>query len=282
MLKKILVPLDASLDTNQGEELALEIATTRAKGNKEPARLLGICIVDTDYLPTGRFASLVPRDKILAEAQEKAEQIVEFFRGEMKKAKYPMDLLQTKIVVGSPFKEIIHNSVFCDLIVMGRRCSFPPLEHDYETLVHLYHRSSRPVVIAGEAPHNVSRVVMAMDGTAPASRMMYAYATLNPFPGATVKLVYSEQEREAYHLGDFFQQVADFLTSYGIKVETSGIEGPLSGHLPDLVKKEHADLLAMGIHAEQFLDKFRETLRLGDFPLQQVIQDSSAALFTVH
>lgn len=282
MLKKILVPLDASLDTNQGEELALEIATNRARGSGGPASLLGVCIVDTDFLPSGRFASLVPRDKILAEAQEKAAEIVEFFRAELKTAKYPADLVETKIVVGSPFKEIIHHSVFCDLIVMGRRCSFPPLEHDYETLVHLYHRSSRPVVIAGEAPHKVSRVVMAMDGTAPASRMMYAYATLNPFPGAAVKLVFSEQEREAYHLGDFFQQAANFLTSYGVNVEVHPIEGALSGHLPEMVKRENADLLAMGIHAEQFLDKFRETLRLGDFPLQQVIQDSSAALFTVH
>lgn len=278
MLRKILVPLDAS----ENAAIATRIAAEMAAARENHAGLLGLSIVDTDYLPSGRFASLVPREKILAEAERKAEEILENFRAQAKQLDFRPEMVETRSVTGSPFREIIRHSVFCDVIVVGRQCAFPPLEHDYETLAHLYHHASRPVVVTGESHQTVTKVVMAMDGTAPASRMMYAYAHLNPFPAAPVKVIYSAKEKSTHHLEEFFEGVVDFLESYGLKATVEGLDGDLMNHLPAVMKSEQAHLLAMGIPAEHFIDRFRETLRVGGYPIQKLIQETKAALFTVH
>ncbi len=282
MLKRILVPLDSSEFTPAAVKLAAEMALAGQKKAQEAVTIVGLALVDTDQLPTGRFASLVPREKVLKEAEKQAQELTAAFRTLAATRGMPARRIEASWVAGSPFREIIRHGVFSDIIVMTRQCSFPPANQAYDTLNNLYHWASRPVVICGDTYRPVKRVVMAMDGTAPASRMMYAYAHLNPFPKAKLRVVYSEEEESAYNLKGFFKNVQAYLKTYRLKAELMGVSGNFQTALSEVVREEKAGMLAMGIPVEHFMDKFRERLNFQEHPVQKMIGDTGASLFTVH
>ena len=165
MLKRILVVLSASDFTPPTVRMAAEMANVETEVEHERVTLVGLSVVDTDLMPSGRFSSLVPREEILAEAQAKAEKVITEFLALTKSLGVRENLIETSCVSGSPFREVIRKGVFCDLIVMGRKSSFPPVYHDYETLPNLFHRASRPVIIVGDTHRPLERVILAMDGT---------------------------------------------------------------------------------------------------------------------
>ena len=284
MLKRILVALSASEFTPPAIRMAAEMADVETEVEHERVTLVGLSVVDTDLMPSGRFSSLVPREEILAEAQTKAEELIAEFRALTKTLGVRENLIETACVTGSPFREIIHRGVFCDLIVMGRKSSFPPVYHDYETLPNLFHRASRPVVIVGDTHRPVERVILAMDGTAPSSRVMYHYVHLNPFPKANLQVIYSKVEEEQYHLTEYFRNVESYLKSFHLKVEMKRVDGEIRDEISGVVEKENAQVIAMGIHAEHFLDRFREALHINlrEDTIQKMLRTTSACLFTVH
>ena len=284
MLKRILVALSASEFTPAAIRMAAEMADVETEVEHERVTLVGLSMVDTDLMPSGRFSSLVPREEILAEAQVKAEEVITEFRALAKTLGVRENLIETICVSGSPFREIIRKGVFCDLIVMGRKSSFPPVYHDYETLPNLFHRASRPVLIVGDTHRPVERVILAMDGTAPSSRVMYHYVHLNPFPKAQLQVIYSKVEEEQYRLTEFFRNVESYLKSFHLKVEMKRVDGEIRDEIGGVVEKENAQVIAMGIHAEHFLDRFREALHINlrEDTIQKMLRTTSACLFTVH
>jgi nucleotide-binding universal stress UspA family protein len=282
MLKRILVPLDSSELTPRAMVLAIEIAKGVEREGREPVTLVGLSVADTDQIPAGRFASMVRREDLLEEARNKAEGLTTHFRQIAVAQGIPEARVETRSVAGSPFREIIQEGVFCDVIVMAPRCSFPPVHHDYDTMAQLYHHSSRPIVISGRTEKPVEKVVMAMNGTAPASRMMYAYAHLNPFPKAKVTVAYSREEEEQYGLSGFFKSVEAYLKTYHQDVKMVGVSGPFAREVAGVVTDEDAQMLAMGIPAEQFMGRFLESIRLLEYPAQRLLEETPAGLFTVH
>ncbi|HKJ00267.1 MAG TPA: universal stress protein [bacterium] len=282
MLKRILVPLDTSEHTLAATRMAATLANREQAVVPDPVTLVGLGLVDLDQIPSGRFADIVPRDQILAEAEASVGKLIEEFRRNAGQQGVPDAQIETRQVSGSPFREIIRESVFCDLIVMGERCSFPPVNTDYETMHSLYHEASRPVIITERNFDGVDRVVMVMDGTAPASRMMYNYVHLDPFPRAEVVLSWSQQEEEQFGLTEYFQRVQDFLASYHITVRTRPVQGTVEEGIADVVNAEKAQVLALGIHREHFLDRFRDPLNIRQNFAQRLLETMAASLFIVH
>ena len=121
-----------------------------------------------------------------------------------------------------------------------------------------------------------------MNGTASASRMMYTYAQLNPFPKAKVLLTHSRTEEDTYNLKDFFQRVKEYLESYNFNVEQVRVEGQMMDALPPLCASHKASAIAIGIQPEDFMDKLRNSLSLNRTPVEKLLQDTQAVLFTVH
>ena len=284
MLKRILVVLSASEFTPPAVRMAAEMADVETELEHERVTLVGLSVVDTDLMPSGRFSSLVPREELLAEAQAKAEEVITEFRALTKTLGVRENLIETSCVSGSPFREVIRKGVFCDLIVMGRKSSFPPVYHDYETLPTLFHQASRPVVIVGDTHRPLERVILAMDGTAPSSRVMYHYVHLNPFPKAKLLVIYSKGEEEQYHLTEYFQNVESYLKSFHLDVEMKRLDGEVRNEIVEVVKKEDAQVIAMGIHSEHFLDRFGEALHINlrEDTIEKILRTTSACLFTVH
>ncbi|MCH7477264.1 MAG: universal stress protein [SAR324 cluster bacterium] len=284
MLKRILVVLSASEFTPAAVRMAAEMADVETEVEHERVTLVGLSVVDTDLMPSGRFSSLVPREELLAEAQAKAEKVITEFRALTKTLGVRENLIETSCVSGSPFREVIRKGVFCDLIVLGRKSSFPPVYHDYETMPTLFHRASRPVLIVGDTHRPLERVILAMDGTAPSSRVMYHYVHLNPFPKAKLQVIYSKGEEEQYHLTEYFRNVESYLKSFHLDVEMKRLDGEVRNEIVEVVKKEDAQVIAMGIHSENFLDRFGEALHINlrEDTIEKILRTTSACLFTVH
>lgn len=282
MLKRILVPLDTSEFTPAATRMAVLLANRERATVQHPVGLMGLGVVDMDQLPTGRFAAMVPREQIVAEARAVVNRLVAEFRTRTGSLGHPAEHIKTREVVGSPFREIIRESVFCDLIVMGEKCSFPPANQDYDTMRSLYHEASRPVVVTRSDFERVDRVVLLMDGTASASRMMYNYVHLEPFPQARVVLTYSRLEEEQFGLREYFKRVHAFLYSYGIEAETRPLEGEAETEIVGLVNETGAQVLALGIHQERFLDRLRDPLSIRQNFARRLLQSMSASLFAVH
>jgi len=283
MLRKILIPLDTSKFTPVAIQVATGIANqVQSQVGRDVVTLSGLGILDTDQIPSGRFASMVPGKKILEEARENAESLVEDFRRQVLSLDFPEENVETRLVEGNPFRQIIRQHVFSDLVVMGEKCSFPPSLNDYTTLENIYHRSSRPILITPEDPKEIHEVLMFMDGTAASSRMLYAYAHLNPFPRAKLVILFSSREEEHYHLRGFFHDVVDFLERYRFEVERIRVEGDLAEELPGIAERRQAGAIAMGIHAEHFLDWMRKPIHLGWSPVENLLHSTHSVLFTVH
>jgi nucleotide-binding universal stress UspA family protein len=283
MLRQILIPLDTKPYTSAATRLAALIARdVRHALGREAVTLFGLAIVDLDQLPSGRFTTLVPREEILADARQRAHKMMEDFRDLAAHEGISPEFVRTHFTEGSPFVAIMHHHVFSDMVVMGETCCFPPVSVDYDTMAHLYHGASRPILLTPEATQPVETVVMVVDGTAPSSRMLYAYAHLNPFPQARLLLAHSSYEAQYHALKDFFERVQAYLESFGFKVEQQTIEGHMVDELPRLVRERKAGAVAMGVHAEHFMDRLRNPLHLRPAGVQTVFSESGAALFTVH
>ena len=283
MLRQILVPLDTTSHTPAATRVAADIArNVREAVGRDMVTLLGLGIVDLDQIPTGRFATLVPRDEILAEARASAKALIDAFRGQARAAGVAPENIATHFTEGSPFQAIMHHHVFADMVVMGESCCFPPVAVDYDTLQQLYHRASRPILLTPREPRPVETVVMVMDGTASSSRMMYAYAHLNPFPRAKLVVAHSRLEEEYHSLKDFFDRVQTYLESFKFQVTQERLDGHMVESLPSLVKERGASAIAMGVHAEHFLDKVRNPLHLALPGVQTVFGKTGVSLFTVH
>ena len=247
--------------------------------------ILSIDIADVDVganIGAKLQAEQAEADKQIAQA--KAEEVITEFRALTKTLGVRENLIETSCVSGSPFREVIRKGVFCDLIVMGRKSSFPPVYHDYETLPTLFHQASRPVVIVGDTHRPLERVILAMDGTAPSSRVMYHYVHLNPFPKAKLLVIYSKGEEEQYHLTEYFRNVESYLKSFHLDVEMKRLDGEVRDEIVEVVKKEDAQVIAMGIHSEHFLDRFGEALHINlrEDTIEKILRTTSACLFPVH
>ena len=282
MLKRILVPLDTSEFTDAATRMAATLANREQASVRERVAVMGLGLVDLDQIPTGRFADIVPREQIVADAEKAVSELILQFQARTAALGLPPRQIETRQISGSPFRLIIRESVFCDLIVMGERCSFPPVNVDYETMHSLYHEASRPVVITERDFEHVDTVVLLMDGTAPASRLMYNYVQLEPFPRAKVVLTYSMEEEQEFGLSEYFQRVADFLRSYRVQVSMRPFSGDVEGQIATVVSEAKAQVLALGIHRETFLDRIRDPLSLRANFARRLLQSVSASLFVVH
>ena len=282
MLRSILVPLGTSSQTSAAMKLAASMALAKRHGEARQVSVTGLSIVDSDQIPSGRYANVVNREELLEEAAAKADDLMGIFINKMVGYGIADEQVHTLRVTGSPFEEIVHASVFNDVIVVGEKCSFPPVNQDYHTMQNLYHKASRPVLLTAEEAHDCKKVVLAMDGSASSSRMIYAFLHLNLFPNAEVLMVYSEKERQRYHLDGFYKHLEDHVREFFRRLQVKSIPGAMDEEIAALVQSEGADLLAIGIHQSHFLSRLRDAMYLREPFADQLLKNMNASLFTVH
>ena len=218
MLKRILLPLDPSPYTKTATFIACKIAKLHN------AEITGLVILDIPGIeksigpiPMGalHYAEKIELAKKV-EASQRIEQILEKFRITCEEQMVPYTEAHDQ---GYPSKAIMHATRFFDLMIIGMRNFF-----DFETgakegtsLTKLLDKSITPVLgvpKAYEIPE-ILKVLVAYDGSLPASRALQRFGQLrNPEAMEITLLNSSKDEKMGMYL---LEQAEQYLQVHGMK-----------------------------------------------------------------
>jgi len=197
MLRRILLAIDNSTSSQNAQRLALELAVSHA------ASIRGLAITDS-----ARYTVLAPSfargglpDNVgiqaeLAAARRGTDEAIEEF-GELASAS-AVDYSVSKRD-GSPDEIMEEEAAFHDLIVIGRDA----YQHFYDsyspssTANVLVHDSPRPILVASDVTTSLSRIIVAFDGSIPASRSLHLLCLLRLHVGRKLQVLAVCKTREA-------------------------------------------------------------------------------------
>ena len=272
MLKRIILPLDASMYSEAAIDYAIYIA------KKQRATLFSLTIMDMpdveddlSYMPIGGFywAEKAEREKIII-AEEKLEQIIIKFikKLEDENIKFGIEKVQ-----GIPSNKIIEYSQFYDIVILGMRSFYNyNLNKDGDkTLVELLKNSITPVFAVPDKFQSIKNVLIAYDGSFASSRAIQRFSHLASVQNFNITLISSHSEKTK--TTNLQKQAVDYLKSYGIDnikcVYTSNdIKEEIKNHYLDW-----SNLIVLGVHSKNIFKEFlvgsltKELINLNQKPL---------------
>lgn len=276
MLRSLLVGLDGSSHARSATDFALGWAA------RFDALAVGLSVVD---LPTSTAPEAVPMmgaayhtgeidPERLGEARRLADQWLEQFSLLATERRVSSKVLEEE---GDPIDAILTQSQRYDLIVLGQRTHFRYATQlgPCDTLHRVLHSTSRPIVAVPEKLPAGEAIVVAFDGSAEASRALFAYQALGlggKFPTYVVTVA-DEHDTAARIAG----RAVDYLASHGIHAQAKPIVGGhKSERILEQVSEVNGQLLVMGAfgHSPSYEFLFGSTT-------QRVLRGSWVPLFMV-
>jgi nucleotide-binding universal stress UspA family protein len=196
----------------------------------------------------------VVREKLTAETRSTARALVEAFDSELDRSRVRH---VEHVREGVPDRRIVEEMKYHDLLLIGRTPHFfyPRPEKRTPTLVKVVKNGIAPTFVVPETEVDVSKVLIAYDGSNPSARAMQRFAQLAPFG--------TELEIELLHVrpwvGERAQReselrlrlAADFLKSHGFESvrETSLAMDQPDRRVLSYAQEVHADLIVAGAHS---------------------------------
>ena len=144
-----------------------------------------------------------------------------------------------------PFRSTIDRFHFHDLFVCGSNASFDPacLEAGSEELIRLVESGVRPVVAVPDEFRPVTKTLIALSRAGDSVRTLKQYLLLGAWPGAGVKIVAFEGERDPEGL---LAQATSYARRHGVEAEHEVLSGPMSQELLPHAIDCGAELVALG------------------------------------
>jgi nucleotide-binding universal stress UspA family protein len=250
-IKKILVPLDASIYTDGATETAIRLAKAHR------ASVTGVAVLDSPEIRSSIIPAVGPyypmmvdavqekiqhADQILRETLVRFSQVCEEAGVEHEETEYE----------GIPAQKLLESSIFHDLVVLGLETSFhfETRGGRGDTLDKLIDHTATPVLAVPQTgAANPGKVMIAFDGSFGASRALrdfVAFAT--PFdPEITVVSADLPAEKSAFLLSN----AVALLKSHGFsRVHSRASEATVEETFtPEFVAD--TDLIVAGIHSRR-------------------------------
>jgi nucleotide-binding universal stress UspA family protein len=277
MLRTILVGLDGSPDGDGALNLGLQWA------KRLDALLVGLAIIDAPSIrqipawPPGSTEAQKDQDQgLLADARRRAEQILERFSLRCAEEGVSSKPLED---TGVPYERILDEATRFDLIVLGRRThfSFTTRNGHDETLERVLRGSPRPVVTVTERPMPGDAVLVAYDGSPPASRAVQMFANSGIAQGEEVIVLtaaghHADASRHA-------ERAVDFLSHHQIRARAIPLE---TSENPALLILRYIELCRAGLVVMGSFGKPAwKDLLLGSVT-RAVVRESTAPVFLFH
>lgn len=254
MLKRILVALDPDSDTAVATQSAIHIA------QRYDAEVAGLAIVDTGYHDTGAApGSMYYEEKLrqqgTAEGRKAARRLIEQFEAQVQTAGVRFaDFIQE----GDPEDRIVEDLKYFDLLVIGHNPHFLYSKpgRATKTLEEVITESVTPTLIVEDQFREVSKVLIAFDGSQASARAVQRFAQLKPFgPDLTIELIhiYGDDSKGSEQL---LAAGRAYLEAHGFKPRTVGLSGgnPIQQIL-DHATGMNSDLLVVGANSVSALRK---------------------------
>jgi nucleotide-binding universal stress UspA family protein len=189
MLRSILVGLDGSPTTSVAVDFGIRWA------RRFNAILVGLGVVDRPGIcrtePTGIGGSHYKKhssERLLADAHEDVKALLGTFARRCAAAAVSHQTLENE---GHPDEEIVKESERFDITVLGQtaRFRFHAQNGDRRTLRNVLRKSAHPVVVVPPKPADGNAIVVACDGSAPASRALHDFVASGLADGSEVHVV---------------------------------------------------------------------------------------------
>ncbi len=247
MFKRLLVPLDGSVQSSLATQTALELAS------RSGAALTGLYVIDSKILEAPYLADLsgisgvVPFTGLMAQVRESLEKhgdhILESFQRICNQRG-----IQGKAVVetGSIHKIIARFSMSHDLIVMGRRSNTAEwVGHLLGSTVENTLRLVRiPVLLAGDTFQRLGRVLIAYDGSHAANAALRV--AIHLFETERLDVTLLAVATHADMASPLLSTARELLGAHGITFSEMLRAGDPREQIVLAAKESVADLIVMG------------------------------------
>jgi nucleotide-binding universal stress UspA family protein len=182
MIRRILVALDPDQDTPVATEAAIKLARIH------DASVTGLAVVDTSNIyPTGIIGDPDQThharnlwEELTDESREMARKLLDQFEARIKRSGVRYSSITEE---GASFDRIVEGMKYHDLFIAGRDSHFfyNEPEKDSKTLAQVVKYGVAPTLVVLDDPLEISDVLIAYDGSRPASRSLKSFAQLSPF-----------------------------------------------------------------------------------------------------
>jgi len=244
MLKRILVALSGTPCTPVAVRRAVELA------GRHGASITGVTVVDIERLsdvgpvPLGgaSVAQHLAAHRV-AVTREHVEREIARFEKTCKGASVPYLVDREQ---GDPFELLLGLWRYHDLTIIGLRGLFEygVVHNPDDMVVKLIQRGLRPIIAVSSEYREVSRVLVAYDGSTQAAMAMKRFAQLRLWPEAAVKLACFGFEDEV--ATPLLIDATAYLRAHGYEPEAESISGGPGPGLLAHAQEWGADLVVMG------------------------------------
>jgi nucleotide-binding universal stress UspA family protein len=260
MIKKILVGLDPEEDTLHATDYAIRIASSH------DATLTGLAVVDERDIEAAAATELymykapMVREQLGEEARERARELIDRFEETVEASDVTF---ADTIGEGVPFERIIEDMKYHDLLVIGRNPHFfyHAPEQRTDTLDKVVTQGISPVLVVGESPEPVEKILLAYDGSVPAARSMQQFVQQQPFgdaPSLEIVNVRSGGEKAEKESALLLELAQSYCEAHGFSVSVASVEsrGDTGEQILTHAEEIDADLIVAGAHAVTRVQKW--------------------------
>ena len=249
MIRNILVALDGSQHAEGAFEYALWL------GRRLRARLLGVHVIDIvsiegsflhDVSGSLGFEPYLDFSSKMREAlQERGRALLEVFRNRCAEHGVPCD---TALPMGVVANEICDQARTADLVVLGHR----GVNEQYSTGLlggtteSVARKSPKPVLVSPTTFREVTKPLLAYDGSQRASAAMHVAAEVTSALGLPLTVVHVAREN-----GDadaMLDEARRYLAAYDLAASYRSLSGPPHQRIVDVLRDGGYDLLFIGAY----------------------------------
>ncbi len=245
MLKRILVALDPSPESNHAQDQAIHLASSHN------ASILGLAVVDEPGItrpePVPPGAAEFHKQKVhslLQRGEERAHELLKHFQSRCEKAGVKVDL---ESLHGSPADIVVRESYRCDLLLSAPHTFLKHITQDgaCDSLHVALKKTPRPAYITPQH-HQGEGVLVTVDGSAEAARTLQLFVLLGLCKGKTANVVSVHEDQS--HAAENCRMTAHFLRAHGITATESPIASkePPTEELLDLIQATRPEVVVMG------------------------------------
>jgi nucleotide-binding universal stress UspA family protein len=272
MIRRILVGLGGTPFTRAATRWATDL------GEVHKAQLTGVTVVDTRKLESvgpvpagGSYYARKMRDSMLKVTHEGTELAVSLFKEHCGKQQVVCRRIQYE--TGDTFEAMISEARFNDLTIFGLRSIFEYgfVDDPDKAILKLLRQGVRPIMAVAEDHRPIRKVLMAVSGSMESARAARDFLHLNPWPGASLRLVHFRLRNETEPF--LLESAAEYCRAHGFEAETEVLDGDPRNDLLPYARQHEADLIVMGNSSQNILvrsllgDTVLEAVKSADIPL---------------
>lgn len=250
MIRNVLIALDAASDASVATRYATDIArrcdasvTSRAVTDPGQMEMDTSRIGTTTLHQAERF-----QKKLTPEAHQTAHHLTKTFRHTLDNSAR----LGSKTETGVPFRRIIEDAKYHDLLIVGHDPHFfynRPKQR-MKALAKVVKESVAPTFVVRDQYVPIERVVIAHDGNNASARTLRYFAQLQPF-GTDIEIellgVYEKDQSDAKLA---LQMAARYLQDYDFSAQTTTLQGATPHEdIVAYVNQFDADVVVAGAHS---------------------------------